>query len=160
MLVGGRSLPRSARQETGIPFLSRVPVLGWAVRSERVRRLESTLVILVRAQTLRDPALVEADAIRSRQAFQQHLASLGPLRREADGPWAVHLASSGAGECGTLPRKVSATSGRLVVVPRAEPEETVCDLVLVGFDSLGEAARAAEQLSREGWHPRLVAIPR
>lgn len=160
LLVGGRSRPRSGRQETGIPFLRSIPVLGWAVRSERVRRLESTLVVLVRAQTLRDPALVEADAIRSRLAFQEHLASLAPLRREADGPWAVHLASGGAGECDTLSHKVSATSGRLVVVPRAEPGETVCDLVLVDFDSLGEAARAAEQMSREGYHPRLVAIPR
>ncbi|MEB2344170.1 MAG: hypothetical protein OZ948_05470 [Deltaproteobacteria bacterium] len=159
LLVGGRSLPLRTRQGTGIPFLRSIPVLGWAVRSERSRRVESTLAILVRAQTLRDPALVEADTIRSRWAFQRHLERLAPLQGRTDAPWAVHLGSGGAGECNPLSRTISATSGRLLVVPRAEPEDAVCDLVLVDFETLGQAARAAERLSREGWHPRLVALP-
>lgn len=158
-LVGGRSLPGFERQEIGVPYLRRVPILGWAFRSERIRRIESTLLVAVRAWTLRDPGAVEADAIRSRLAFERHLATLAPLQERTDGPWAVHLAVVEAEECEAIASAVPVPPERVAAIPRGPGADAPCDLFVIDFLELGHAAQAAARLSLLGWDPSLVAVP-
>jgi len=158
-LIGGRALPSIERRELGVPYLRRVPVLGWAFRSESTQRVETMLLVAVRARTLRDPGAVEADAIRSRLAFERHLASLAPLRERANGPWALHVAMVEADECEAVAGTVPVPAERVATLPRNAEPGAACDIYIIDFAELGHAARAAERLSLLGWNPRLVAVP-
>jgi hypothetical protein len=158
-LVGGRALDGFEHSETGVPFLRDVPVLGWGFRSERSQRVETMLVIAVRARALRGPGEAEAEAIRSRLAFEQYLESLAPLKARSKDPWALHIAVVKAGECEATARSVPVPADRVVKLIRGSGHDAACDVYVIDFAELGDAARAAERLSVAGWHPRLVAVP-
>jgi type IV pilus assembly protein PilQ len=60
VVIGGIYKKTESQQHTGLPFLSKIPVLGWLFKKEKTTDDQTELLIFVTPHLYREPAAVAA----------------------------------------------------------------------------------------------------
>jgi type II secretory pathway component GspD/PulD (secretin) len=159
-VVGFAREPAFERTTTGVPWLSDVPIFGWAFKSTVERSLTARFVIAAQARIERSPEERLADSIRRRLAFERSIA--GRERAPAGAPtaWALRVATlADAAEAQAVAERVG-TSERPASVRRWESSAgPVFDVQVSGFSELSQTGAAALALREAGFDPELIVLP-
>jgi general secretion pathway protein D len=159
-VVGFAREPVYEDTATGIPWLMKVPVLGWAFRTSNQRSVNARLVIAAQARLERTPEESLADSVRQRLAFERSSARFEHFPTGAPTTWALRAAAlADRAEAEAIAARLS-TDARPARVTRWESSGgPVFDVTLFGFPTLPDANETALALREEGWNPEIVVLP-
>ncbi|MGH7291815.1 MAG: type II secretion system protein GspD, partial [Myxococcota bacterium] len=92
VLIAAAPADATFPNETGVPFLKDIPILGWFFRSTRDIQRRRRIVAAVQVNEIHSPEEQRADTIVHRLAFERHALRIDPLRDLTDAPYALHVA--------------------------------------------------------------------
>jgi general secretion pathway protein D len=160
-VVGMGPRQSKRRVERGTPFLSSIPFFGWFFRTERTQVARTELLVAAQTWVQHDAEERIAGSIERRLAFERSLSRVADLEGAGDVGWAVWVASansedeaheiaSGVAVGGVPPPRV--TRWDFEGAPRF-------DVFVPGFETIGQAGVAANELVRAGYRARVMAMP-
>jgi general secretion pathway protein D len=148
------------KTESGVPFLRRIPILGWAFKSIRDQRVVRRLVIAVQATSVDSPTMQSAESVRRRLAFERQRERTLPLESRTDAPYALLVASfTTRAEAEAALGELAGLPGTREIVEWQERDAPRFDLYLAGFEQIAEAGPPAFALREKGFRPSLTVLP-
>jgi len=149
------------RAQSGVPWLSDIPFLGWLFGADGEDDLDVRLVIAARASRISSPAELVADTIRRRLAFQRRNARDSTLPRVDGPPFGVRVTTRmRKDDAEAIEEGLSIRGYETVVHGWTLSGEYFFDVYIVALGSMAEAAEVAGVLSEDGWSADLVVLPR
>ncbi|MFP6655879.1 MAG: secretin N-terminal domain-containing protein [Myxococcota bacterium] len=158
-IIGVNRQGKELRGRQGVPWFSRIPLLGWFFSADVESAQDVSLVIAVRARRLSSPAALAADSIRRRLVFQRQSARRLALP-DSDGlPFAVRVTTRARkDDAEAIAESLSLTGHRAIVQVWHENGDEFFDIYVVSLASMVDAAEIASQLTSDGWDPDLVLL--
>lgn len=153
---------RGTDGESGTPFLSDIPLLGWFFSSKGSRAQDTHLVLAAQARRITTAAEFAADTIRRRLAFERRNAREDALPGVADeeSEFAVLVTTRGREDDAVVIAESLELRGYRTEIHRWElNDRELFDVYVTSLDSMADAAAVASILSRDGWQADLTLLP-
>jgi type II secretory pathway component GspD/PulD (secretin) len=163
VLIAAAPADASFANETGVPFLKDIPILGWFFRSTRDIQRRRRIVAALQVNEIHSPEEQRADTIVHRLAFERHVKRIDPLRDLTSAPYALHVATRASrAEAEQIAAELDPLAGTPAIVPFEMDQTTQYDVYLLGFDRISDLGALAVDLRERGFFTRLevVAAPR
>jgi hypothetical protein len=146
--------------DSGVPWLSDLPFIGWLFSADGNDSTDVRLVIAARAARIGSPAELVADSIRRRLAFQRRKARDSKLPSADGPPFGVRVTTRTREDDAEAIADGLSFSGHQAVVHRWTLDDDVFfDVYIVSLGSMAEAAEIATALTQDGWKADLVVLP-
>jgi general secretion pathway protein D len=162
-LIGALRDPQRTETVTGVPFLSRIPILGQLFTERRDIQSRRALIITAQPTVLGSPEEELARSIRQRLAFERHVTRTRDLALRSDAPWALLVdttrSASAARALAASLRDSLCAGGPIEVVRWQRDGESHWDVYVTGLQTLSETGAQAIALRDAGWQPALVVVP-
>jgi general secretion pathway protein D len=158
-LIAALRAPQRSETRVGVPFLSRIPILGQflTVRQDIQRR--RALIVTAQPTVLGSPADELARSIRQRLAFERQLARTRPLAGISDAPYALLIDTrDDRATAETVAGELSDPRWQVRLAPWTSDSLEHWDIYVTGFRTLGEASQASIELRDSGWQPQLTVL--
>jgi general secretion pathway protein D len=148
------------RSVAGVPFLRDIPILGWAFKTVRDRRLVRRVVFAVQATVLESPGALAAEGIRRRLAFEREQARTRPLAALSDAPYALLVATfPSRADAERTAATLAGLGGTPHVVAWEDGGQPVFDVYLADLREIAAAGPLAFALRERGFRPALAVLP-
>lgn len=152
---------KEGRAQSGVPWLSDIPFLGWLFGADGEDDLDVRMVIAARAKRISSPAELVADTIRRRLAFQRRNARDSTLPSVDGPPFGVRVTTRmRKDDAEAIEEGLSIRGYKTVVHGWTLSGEYFFDVYIVALGSMAEAAEVAGVLSEDGWSADLVVLPK
>jgi type II secretory pathway component GspD/PulD (secretin) len=164
LVDGAVAMVASAPQENtqvsvaGVPWLSRIPVLGVLFRNTSEKTRRSNVLILAQATLVSTPSDDRAETLLRRLAFERQLERTRPLSTVTEAPYALLVTTRTNRADADAVAQALATHGTVEVVEWRRGDEDRFDVYLIGFTQLPELAAQAVKLRRAGYRPKMTVI--
>ena len=146
--------------QTGVPWLSSIPFLGWLFRADGENVEDARLVFAVRARRISSPAELAAESIRRRLAFQRRTARGATLPRIEGPPYGVRVVTrQREDDARAIADGLARRGHQSVVHAWTLGDEELFDVYITALESMADAAEIAFGLSKDGWSADLVVLP-
>jgi general secretion pathway protein D len=142
----------------GVPWLSRIPVLGVLFRNTSEKTRRSNVLILAQATLVSTPSDDRAETLLRRLAFERQLERMRPLSTVTEAPYALLVTTRTNRADADAVAQALATHGTVEVVEWRRGDEDRFDVYLIGFTQLPELAAQAVKLRRAGYRPKMTVI--
>ncbi|MFI5315295.1 MAG: secretin N-terminal domain-containing protein [Myxococcota bacterium] len=142
--------------EQGVPYLRRIPILGWLFKSTSDRVVRRRLVAVAQATQLHSPSEERAEQMERVLAFERRTLRIQPLRALVSEPYALLVAtrdSRAAAE--QLLSEIADLPGDPLVVEWRDAETPRFDVYLAGFREIAQLGDESVKLRERGFTPRL-----
>jgi general secretion pathway protein D len=152
------SAPRDKTEaiEGGVPFFSKIPILGWLFKSTSDRLVRRRIIATVQATQLHSPSEERAEQMERVLAFERRALRIQPLRGLVSEPYALLVATRGSREAAELLlTEISDLPGDPLVVEWIDGELPRFDVYLAGFREIAQLGNEAVTLRQRGFSPRL-----
>lgn len=163
MLVAAAPADVSTSSESGVPFLSDIPILGWFFRSTRAVDRTRRIVTAVQVHPIQSPEEQRAESTMRRLAFERQAQRVGPLASLSSAPYAVLVATRATrGEADRVVAELRGLPGVPALVPWQGDGGERWDVYLIGFEQISELGPVTAQLRERGFSTRLevASLPR
>lgn len=158
-IIGVNRERKELRGRQGVPWLSKIPLLGWFFTADVKSEQDVRLVIAVRARRLSSPAALVADSIRRRLAFQRQNARRIGLSHSDGLPFAVRVTTRARkDDAEAIAEGLSLAGHQAVAHAWSDDGDEFFDVYVVSLASMADAAEIASRLTSEGWDPDLVFL--
>jgi type II secretory pathway component GspD/PulD (secretin) len=148
------------RVDSGVPWLSDIPFIGWFFSADGNESIDVRLVIAARATRVSSPAELVADSIRRRLAFQRRNARDSKLPSSDGPPFGVRVTTRTREDDAVAIADGLSFGGHQAIVQRwTLGDDVFFDVYIISLDSMAEAAEIATALSQDGWKADLVVLP-
>jgi general secretion pathway protein D len=158
VLIGSAPRDRTVTIEEGVPYLRRIPILGWLFKATSERVVRRRMVAAVQATQIHSPSEERAEQMERVLAFQRRNLRIEPLRALVSEPYALLVATRDSREAATeiLPEIADLPGDPLVI----EWHDDVgagqrYDVYLAGFRDIASLSNEAAKLRERGFTPRL-----
>ncbi len=153
---------QTTRVRTGVPWLSRLPFIGWLFGRWVDDVQDSRLAISVRARRVGSPAERVLHSIRRRLAFERRNARDRemPSISATGSPFAVLVTTRRQEEDARAISEGLIRRGYASQVHRwSHDGATLFDVYVTALDSMAAAAEVAAGLAEDGWAADLIVLP-
>jgi general secretion pathway protein D len=158
-IIGVNRERKELRGRQGVPWLSKIPLLGWFFTADVKSEQDVRLVVAVRARRLSSPAALVADSIRRRLAFQRQNARRIGLSHSDGLPFAVRVTTRARkDDAEAIAEGLSLAGHQAVAHAWSDGGDEFFDVYVVSLASMADAAEIASRLTSEGWDPDLVFL--
>ena len=159
MLVAAAPADVTGSGETGVPYLSDIPILGWFFRSTRDTDRSRRLVVAVQVNQIHSPDEQRAESIVRRLAFERHTQRTLTLRGLTSAPYAVLVATRvSKSEAERVAAELEGLAGTPAIVPWTADDGERWDVYLVGFEEISELGPLTVELRARGFVTRLEVV--
>jgi general secretion pathway protein D len=158
VLIAGAPQDKTEKSEEGVPYLRRIPILGWLFKATSDRIVRRRIVVAVQATEIHSPSEERAEQMERVLAFQRRKLRMQPLRALVTEPYALLVATRDSREAATqLLSEISDLSGDPLVVEWRDDvgEPPRYDVYLAGFREIAPLGDEAAKLRERGFTPRL-----
>lgn len=159
LVIAGLRDPLLTETVGGVPFLRRIPFLGWLFRTTSTQLRRRHLMVIAEASVLRSPAEDLAFSTQRRLASERELTRARVLAAQTEAPWALLVATRATdSEAREVADQLRQGAGEPQVVSWTWEDQVRFDVYLTGFGSVSEASRRAVALRADSWLPQLVPV--
>jgi Flp pilus assembly secretin CpaC len=165
VLIGSAPRDTTTKVQESVPYLGRIPILGWLFKATSDRIARRRIVATVQATQLHSPSEERAESMERVLAFQRRNLRIQPLRALVSEPYALLVATRNTREAATelLPELAGLSGDPLVIEWHQDADAsspTLYDVYLAGFRDIASLGNEAAKLRERGFSPRLeVAGP-
>lgn len=159
VLIAAAPADASFANETGVPFLKDIPILGWFFRTTGEIKRRRRIVAAVQVNEIHSPEEQRAESIVRRLALERHGLRTDPLRGLTDAPYALHVATRASRvEAEQIAAELDPLAGTPAILPFDEDGATHYDVYLLGFDEISQLGALTVDLRRRGFFTRLEVV--
>lgn len=158
VLLGSAPRDKTDKIEEGVPYLRKIPILGWLFKATSDRVVRRRIVAAIQATQIHGPSEERAEQMERVLAFQRRNLRIQPLRALVTEPYALLVATRDSREAAAeiLPGIADLAGQPLVVEWREDPTTAPrYDVYLAGFRDLASLGNEAAKLRERGFTPRL-----
>jgi len=159
VLIASAPHDTSETIEEGVPFLKRIPILGWLFKSRSERVVRQRILVTVQATQLHSPSEERSEQMERALAFERRTLRMQPLRGLVTEPYALLVATrdSRAAAEQLLP-EIADLPGDPRVVEWQDAMSPRFDVYLTGFREIASLGGEAVKLRERGFTPRLEIV--
>jgi general secretion pathway protein D len=158
VLIGSAPKDTTETIVNTVPFLGKIPILGWLFKSTSDRVVRRRMIATVQATQIHSPSEERAEQTERVLAFQRRNARIQPLRALVSEPYALLVATRDSREAAAelLPEIADLPGDPLVVEWHDDAEAALrYDVYLAGFRDIASLGNEAVKLRERGFTPRL-----
>jgi general secretion pathway protein D len=158
MLIGSAPRDNAVVSEEGVPYLRKIPILGWLFKATSERMVRRRLVAAVQATQIHSPSEERAQQLEQILAFKRRNLRIQPLRALVSEPYALLVATRDSREAaGAIVPEIADLGGYPLVIEWREREGDAAsyDVYLAGFADIASLGNEAIKLRERGFTPRL-----
>jgi general secretion pathway protein D len=158
MLLASAPRDKTENFEESVPYLGKIPILGWLFKATSDRIVRRRLVAAVQVTQLHSPSEERAEQMERVLAFQRRSQRTQSLRALVTEPYALLVATRDTREAATdvLPHLSDLDGDKLVIEWRDDPASAPrYDVYLAGFRDISALGDEAAKLRERGFTPRL-----
>jgi len=159
VMVGSAPKDSGAEIVAGVPWLGRIPILGWAFKATSRPEQRHRIVAALQVTQIRSPSEERSESLERALAFERHNQRMEPLRARTSLPYALLVATRGSqAEAERLLPDLGGLAGSAQVVPWEQDASPRFDVYLTGFEELSQLGALSVELRKRGFTPRLEVL--
>lgn len=156
MIIAGLESETQGKARTRVPFLSAIPLIGWAFSAEIETKRRTYSLISLTATLIPTQEEKRTRDVAMARAIEKRHDDFGTL---ADSGYALRAASYYEREMAEVAERDLPIEDHATRILRRETQDGVrYDLFVLGIDTLPDLARAALELEFAGFAPEIISL--